>query len=170
MLTTPKATRLLLCLAAGLTLTHAAGIAFADEHAQARKVLDAAGVKGGLVVHLGCGDGKLTAALRANDRYLVHGLDVSDAKVQQARGGILSQGLYGKVSVSRFDGRSLPYVDNLVNLVVSEGPTGVPAAEVLRVLTPRGKALLGQAKGQGGQALSAAKLKDWLKRVGQCPG
>ena len=31
----------------------------------AKTILDAAGVKGGLVVHLGCGDGKLTAALRA---------------------------------------------------------------------------------------------------------
>ena len=30
---------------------------------QARKILDVTGVKGGLVVHLGCSDGKLTAAL-----------------------------------------------------------------------------------------------------------
>jgi outer membrane protein assembly factor BamB len=155
MLTTRKATRLLLCLAAGLTLTRAAGIIFADEQAQARKVLDAAGVKGGLVVHLGCGDGKLTAALRANDRYLVHGLDVSDAKVQQARRDILSRGLYGKVSVSRFDGRSLPYVDNLVNLVVSEGPTGVPAAEVLRVLAPLGVAIIDGKK----------TVKPWPKEI-----
>ena len=33
---------------------------------EARQILDAAGVKGGLVVHLGCGDGALTAALRAD--------------------------------------------------------------------------------------------------------
>ena len=45
----------------------------------AADILAATGVKGGLVVHLGCGDGKLAAALRANDRYLVHGLD-RDAK------------------------------------------------------------------------------------------
>ncbi|MHC4170593.1 MAG: hypothetical protein ACYSWQ_26950, partial [Planctomycetota bacterium] len=42
---------------------------------QARQILDDTAVKGGLIVHVGCGDGKLTAALRANDRYVVHGLD-----------------------------------------------------------------------------------------------
>ena len=38
------------------------------------EILDATGIKGGLVVHIDCGDGRLTAALRANERYLVHGL------------------------------------------------------------------------------------------------
>ncbi|MDT8300622.1 MAG: hypothetical protein RQ760_04000, partial [Sedimentisphaerales bacterium] len=46
---------------------------------QADMILNACGVKGGLIVHIGCGDGKLTAALRANERYIVQGLD-SDAK------------------------------------------------------------------------------------------
>ena len=34
--------------------------------ARARAILEAAGVQGGLVVHLGCGGGRLTAALRAH--------------------------------------------------------------------------------------------------------
>ena len=38
-----------------------------ETDATAKAILDATGVKGGIVVHLGCGDGKLTAALRAND-------------------------------------------------------------------------------------------------------
>ena len=33
----------------------------------AQEILRAAGVKGGLVVHVGCGDGALTMALRAGD-------------------------------------------------------------------------------------------------------
>ena len=41
----------------------------------AKDILDAASIKGGLIVHVGCGDGKLTAALRANDSYIVRGLD-----------------------------------------------------------------------------------------------
>jgi hypothetical protein len=36
----------------------------------AQAIINAAGVSGGLVVHVGCGDGQLTAALRVNDRYL----------------------------------------------------------------------------------------------------
>ncbi len=35
----------------------------------AMRILKATGVKGGLIVHIGCGDGKLTAALRAGDSY-----------------------------------------------------------------------------------------------------
>ena len=45
--------------------------------ATAKKILDSTGVDGGIVVHLGCGDGRLTTALRANDRYTVHGLDAA---------------------------------------------------------------------------------------------
>ena len=85
---------------------------------QTEKILNACDVKGGLIVHIGCGDGKLTAALRANERYIVQGLD-SDAKnVEQARKYIRSLGVYGAVSVDRLQGNRLPYVDNLVNLVV----------------------------------------------------
>ncbi|MHC4175718.1 MAG: methyltransferase domain-containing protein, partial [Planctomycetota bacterium] len=51
---------------------------------QARQILKACNVKGGLIVHIGCGNGRLTAALRANDGYLVHGLDRSDSRVARA--------------------------------------------------------------------------------------
>ncbi|MBS3777520.1 MAG: hypothetical protein KGY70_20170, partial [Bacteroidales bacterium] len=41
---------------------------------KAQQIFEETGIKGGLVVHLGCDNGKLTAGLHANDRYLVHGL------------------------------------------------------------------------------------------------
>ena len=53
--------------------------------AVAHKVLTESGVKGGLIVHLDCGDGTLTGALRVNDRYLVHGLERDPQKVAVAR-------------------------------------------------------------------------------------
>ena len=46
-------------------------------------ILKATGVRGGLVVHLGCGDGRLTAALHADDSYLVHGLGKDAADVEK---------------------------------------------------------------------------------------
>ena len=58
----------------------------------AEEILEAAGIKGGLIVHIGCGDGKLTAALRANDSYIVHGLDADGEQVAKARGHIQSRG------------------------------------------------------------------------------
>lgn len=105
----------------------------------AQEILDATGVKGGLVVHVGCGDGKLTAALRTNDSYLVQGLDKDAANVAKARQHIRSLKLYGKVTVDRFVGGKLPYTDNLVNLVVCES-ADISAEEVSRVLCPLGVA------------------------------
>ncbi len=106
----------------------------------AKEILDLAGVKGGLVVHLGCGGGQLTAALRAGDGFLVQGLDTDPRAVNAARGQILSKGLYGPVSVSTFDGERLPYADDLVQLVVVDKPGDVAMDEVLRVLCPGGVA------------------------------
>jgi len=106
----------------------------------ARQILDATGVRGGLVVHLGCGDGTLTAALRSGDSYIVQGLDADARNVAAARKNIKSLGLYGKVSIGGFDGKRLPYVDNLVNLLVAEDLGDIPMNEVMRVLTPDGVA------------------------------
>ena len=82
----------------------------------AEEILEETGVQGGLVVHVGCGDGQLTAALRASDRFVVHGLDVD---VTKARDTIRAACLYGPVSVQQWNGGALPYADNLVNLIYS---------------------------------------------------
>jgi len=111
---------------------------------QAAEILTATGVQGGLIVHLGCGDGALTAALGAGDGYLVHGLDTDPAAVELAREHIRDAGLYGRVSADRFDGKQLPYIDNLVNLVVAEDLGGVAMDEVTRVLCPGGVAYVKQ--------------------------
>ncbi len=68
----------------------------------AKDILEKTGVRGGLVVHLGCGDGRLTAALRASDSYLVHGLDPSEENVAKAREFAKSKGLYGRVTIDKF--------------------------------------------------------------------
>ena len=108
--------------------------------ALAKQILDATGVRGGLIVHVGSGDGKLTAALRASESYMVHGLDGDAANVAKARKHIQSLGIYGKVSVDRWSGGRLPYAENLVNLVVAEDLGAAPMADVMRVLCPNGVA------------------------------
>lgn len=121
-----------------------AAAASADAEALAQSILSATGVKGGLVVHLGCGDGRLTAALRGNDRYLVHGLDTDVERVRQARQYLQSLGVYGQVSVDHFAGRELPYVRDLVNLLVASDLGDVTMDEVRRVLAPNGVAYVRQ--------------------------
>ena len=110
----------------------------ADYGQSAKQILDAADFNGGLIVHIGCGDGKFTTALHTSDICLVHGLDTKVSNIEKAREYIRSRGLYGPVSVDGFTGTELPYVDNLVNLVVAEDLGGVPLTEALRVLAPGG--------------------------------
>ena len=111
---------------------------------EADQILAATGTTGGLVVHLGCGDGRLTAALGARDALLVHGLDADAADVHEARRHVRSAGLYGKVSIDRCVGPHLPYAENLVNLLVADDAGDVPMAEIMRVLAPGGTACVRQ--------------------------
>ena len=134
--------RLATALGASVALLSAYAAAQADPAEQARQILAATGVKGGLVVHLGCGDGTLTAALHASDSYTVHGLDADAADVATARKHIQSVGAYGAVSVRMWDGPALPQAEDLANLVVSEDPGNVPMDELLRVLAPNGVAYI----------------------------
>ena len=106
----------------------------------ASKLLDGSGVCGGVVVHVGSGDGRLTAALRFDERYVVHGLESDAGQVAEARRHIESLGLYGPVSVERFDGERLPYAEDLVNMVVVQDRGRVSLEEVMRVLAPGGVA------------------------------
>jgi outer membrane protein assembly factor BamB len=137
-----------------LTFCVGLGVATASADDQAGAILRATGVKGGLIVHVGCGDpstgsgqaGKLTAALRAGDGCLVHGLDADATNVAAARAHIQSRGLYGPVSVDTFDGQRLPYADNLVRLVVADDLGKLSMNEVLRVLAPNGVAYIGGTK------------------------
>ena len=111
---------------------------------RAAEIFAATGVKGGIVVHLGCGSGELTAALRLNDRFQVHGLAREVEDVHTARANIAKTGEYGQISVDRLQGNRLPYVDNMVNLFVAEQLGDVPMAEVVRVLVPNGVAYVKQ--------------------------
>ncbi|UCE47933.1 MAG: class I SAM-dependent methyltransferase, partial [Phycisphaerales bacterium] len=131
-------------LASGMVLTAATRAGEYPE--QARRILDATGVGGGLISHIGCRDGKLTAAFRVSDKYLVHGLDHDPNRVAEARGHVEAGGFYGTVAIDSFDNRHLPYVDNSVNLIVAEKPTDVPAREINRVLRPGGVSYLKRNK------------------------
>ncbi len=132
-----------------LLLSMTAGIRAASPEQTALAIIEQSGVRGGFIAHLGCGDGKLTAALRISDSYQVQGIDRDRAKVNSARSHIDSRDIYGSVSADYLDGQSLPYSDNMVNLLVCEDPNtlAISASEIQRVLVPNGIALIKQGKG-----------------------
>ncbi|MEI6234347.1 MAG: PQQ-binding-like beta-propeller repeat protein [Planctomycetota bacterium] len=134
----------------------------AEPDALAKQIFDATNVRGGFVVHVGCGDGRLTKALRRNASYQVQGLDTSPENVAAARAYLTKEGVYGDVCVDRFDGAMLPYIDNLVNLLVVEKGDGVSADEVTRVLVPDGVAYV-QKNGAWTKVIKPrpASLDEW---------
>jgi len=113
----------------------------------AKDIIKASGVQGGLVVHLGSADGKFTAGLQINDRFVVHGLSRRRQQTDEARTYIKElkpHNRYGSVSVQHWDKdkKYLPYADNLVNLLVAEDLGDVPMKEVTRALAPLGAVLI----------------------------
>lgn len=112
---------------------------------QAGDMLDVSGIKGGVVVHIGCGDGQLTTELLASDSYLVQGLDTDADRIAKAKKNIDSHGMYGPVWAERFDGENLPEGDNIVNLIIVDDPRAtakLSAGEIVRALAPRGVAII----------------------------
>ncbi len=131
--------------------------------AEAQKLLTRAGVKGGLVVHLGIGRGDLTEALGNEGPFLVRGLTRDEKNVRAARTFLKQKNCYGRISVARLMGDRLPFVDNLVNLLVAEDPEGVSPDEMVRVLAPRGVLLLKKGATWG------KTVKPWPESIDEWP-
>jgi len=140
---------------AACLIVSAAGLCAADMADTVKQ----SGIRGGIVVHLGCGDGKGTAKMLLSDSFTVHGLDTDGGNVAKARAHLRDKGLYGAVSVARFDGRTLPYGDNIVNLIVADTLGSVPAVEAMRVLAPLGAMVVGGRK----------TVKPWPKDIDDWP-
>lgn len=133
-------------------------------------LVNESGVKGGIIVHLGCGDGSETAGLAVSDKYIVHGLDKDEIKIEQARKTINSKGIYGRISVTTFEGKKLPYADNIINLLIVSSRLSVEINEIIRVLVPGGVILI-----KSSQTMSDSRfipldtIKEWVKFVKPIP-
>lgn len=109
-----------------------------DAKRQAETIFARSGIDRGIVVHVGCGDGRLTAALSRGGSNVVHGLTRQSSQLSAARQYLRDQQLYGTVSVMYWEGSALPYVDHLVNLLVLEDADPISLEEMMRVLVPGG--------------------------------
>ena len=79
-------------------------IAFAVDRFNAEGIYQVSGIKGGVVVHLGCGDGTRTGSLLVNDSYTVQGLGRAPQQIQRARKSHLENSRLGKLSFREYDG------------------------------------------------------------------
>lgn len=137
-------------------LTFVAVQAMADRSGE---TLESSGVKGGLIVVVGCDDPELVAGL-CGDAYVVHALDKDAQKVTKAREVIRAKGLYGRASAVEWGGEALPYVDNLANLIViPNSEYRISNIEVMRVLVPGGVAIVDGKR----------TVKPWPKEIDDWP-
>jgi outer membrane protein assembly factor BamB/SAM-dependent methyltransferase len=98
------------------------------------------GLKGGLIVCLGCGDGKLLAGIAGQGQLIVQGFDTDAENVARARELLRARGVYGRASAQHLTSAHLPYAENMVNAMIVVDAGGVADEEVMRVLVPGGTA------------------------------
>jgi hypothetical protein len=101
---------------------------------------------------------------------LGHGLALTEERVREARRCLYEQNLYGQASVEMSVLKSLPYADNLVNLLILDGVNNevltadkLTLQETLRVICPEGVMILG---GRPENAPSEQELRNTLNSAG----
>ena len=123
---------------AGNLLHAASALGVSDAaHPAVQSVTD--GYDGGIVVHVGCDDGRNTLKLGQADTWVVRGLDRDADKVRAARKRIVDAGRYGSVSAAVWRGDVLPFVDNSIDVILLDNGEEVAIEQCLRVLRPGGK-------------------------------
>jgi len=130
-----------LCLQIGLCFLAAASQLYAQQESvetTADQIAELSGVRGGVIVHCGCGDARLTTALGRDASCIVQGLSRDAEQVKKSREWLRSQQPSGNVTVQCWQEDFLPYADNLVNLFIAEESAMPPMSEVMRVLAPLG--------------------------------
>ena len=85
----------------------------------AESLLEQGSFQGGLIVHLGCGDGQLTAALGDREQSLVQGLDKQPANVDVAQDHIRSLGTYGRVHEATGEAIVIDPKGDIANLMLT---------------------------------------------------
>lgn len=135
----------------------------------AQDILARTGVRDGICLVYGSGDGRLAWQLARHSRLGVIGVETDLQRVERSRQTLAKTGCYGtRIAIHHVASLAdLPLVGCFANLVVSErmladGQCPGTAAEVRRVLRPDGGvACLGQPAGAP-QSLSAERLRAWL--------
>ncbi len=119
------------------------------------------GERGGFAVYIGEQEHMVNTIGRRNN-YSLHILSPDKAFVIASRKRLKEAGLYGRCSAEYFGGGELPYVENLVSLLVCDDSDMVKREDVLRVLSPAGLALFRKGEAWGSlQKPLVTNTDDW---------
>ncbi|MCK4960371.1 MAG: PQQ-binding-like beta-propeller repeat protein, partial [Planctomycetes bacterium] len=110
-------------------------------------LVEESGLSGGIIVVLDNVEGGFLSDLAVNSSFLVQGLSAHKIDIEKARQAVQARGLYGQVSCNQYNGSELPYVDDLINLVLCEESTRVHRDELIRVIAPGGMLMIKTGNG-----------------------
>jgi len=101
-------------------------------------------ITGGIIAYVGDPGNDLLSDLAgiAERSFLVRGLLPGSADLDNARKVLLEENRYGNISLDHRTCPALPFIQNLVNVLIVDGSADVSRDEILRVLTPRGFAMV----------------------------
>ncbi len=172
--------RFFLLICGVVILTGMAGISSAGNTASNRELADhlitMSGISRGLCSLLGCRDGRLALELVQGGRFFLYVQDPRGATVSAAQATLDVDGLYGtRVLAERKSLDCLAFADNTVDVVLaplgaraSGQEAGVPHTlkdlsirEVLRVLRPGGRAIIGTVS-DAQQQPTQEELSRWI--------
>ena len=92
----------------------------------------------GVIVRIGCEDPEKFISTSRDQACIVHGLYTDAKRAAKARDYLQSKKRYGRIFISTFDGKKLPYAENIVNAVVTKSPPSEELkTEITRVLVPQ---------------------------------
>jgi len=147
-----------------------------DARDLARHLIAKAGTSHGLCSLLGCRDGTLALEIVRGSQFFLHVQDPRQTMVAGAAKALDTDGLYGtRVLVERRPLNSLLFADNTVDLVlalldkeateqgtdVSGDLASLSIQEIVRVLRPGGRAIVGTVK-DAKQQLTQRHLSPWI--------
>lgn len=118
----------------------------------ARQILKTPGIRKGVCILIEFDDGQLAEALLDGGVQYIHAISSDQQKVDQAREYIQKKGTYGRIAFAFSKARSIPFVNDIANIVVVSDfgklkSRGVSISEVVRILAPYGKLFI---KGHSG--------------------
>jgi outer membrane protein assembly factor BamB len=151
-------------LAAGLVAATCAAADAPPTNAQA--LLDASGVRAGLAVLIGR-DAACAGELASQSRLYVQAVAPDDRTALAWQRALDAGPARAQVSVATHGVNPLPYARDVVNLLVIGGePNCPPAAEIARVLTPGGVAVVTGAPASLAAEAAKLKLEQGVSQVG----
>lgn len=159
-LTHPRAGRIIVTLASAIVWASAHRLSAAPSAAE---MIEWSGAAGGICSWIAPRDVAPTIDLARLRPFVVHCLASDDGGRDALRDALQSAGMYGVVSAETLAGARLPYVGNLVNLIVVEDPrrSAAMASDTMRALAPLGAAWFG-----AGSSAEAKTLAEGLRELG----